>query len=185
MDDKGFLRQLEAVKKINAEIGRDFLKAGAEVDILANGSLDLSNEVLAQLDWVTASIHSGFSHDNTDRLIKACESPYVDCIGHPTGRLIGKREGYRLEIAKVVHAAARTGTAMEINAQPDRMDLNDELANLAMRSGVKLVISTDTHKVADCSLMELGVSIAKRAWCKRSDILNTHSWREIAHGAIS
>ncbi len=179
MDEKGFLEQIEAVRKVNAKLGNQFLKAGAEVDILPDGSLDLSDEVLEQLDWVTASIHSSFTRDNTDRLIKACENPYVQCIGHPTGRLIGKREPYLLEISKLIEAAKETGTTLEINAQPDRMDLNDELAALARQSSVKLVISTDSHKAVDFDFMRLGVFVAKRAWCTADDILNTRSWRDI------
>jgi len=155
------------------------LKAGAEVDILPDGSLDLSDEVLEQLDWVTASIHSGFKKDNTDRLIKACENPFVHCIGHPTGRLIGKREPYVFTLDEVLRAAKVSGTAMEINAQPDRLDLNDEMAFQAREAGVKLVISTDSHKPTDYYYMKLGVYVSRRAWCKREDILNTQTWTEL------
>ncbi|ELR71608.1 DNA polymerase X family [Fulvivirga imtechensis AK7] len=179
MEDKEFLEQIEAVKVINHKLGNDFLKAGAEVDILADGSLDLADEVLLQLDWVVASIHSGFSRNNTDRLVKACENPYVNCIGHPTGRLIGKREPYPVDIAALIKAAAATSTALEINGQPDRLDLNDELASEARKAGVNLVINTDSHKYNDCSFMSLGVDIARRAWCTADNILNTKPWYEI------
>jgi DNA polymerase (family 10) len=179
MDEKGFLKQLTAVKELNENLGMDFLKAGAEVDILPDGSLDLSDEVLEQLDWVTASIHSGFRKDNTDRIIKACEHPLVHCIGHPTGRLIGKREAYTFSFEEVIKAALHSGTALEINAQPDRMDLNDEMAFEAREQGVKLVISTDSHKPTDYYFMELGIYVARRAWCKPSDILNTCAWSDL------
>lgn len=179
MDEKAFMKQMRAIDKLNKERGANFLKAGAEVDILADGSLDLSDEILARLDWVTASIHSGFSHNNTARLLKACENPYVHCIGHPTGRIIGKRDPYPLDFTELIHAAAETGTALEINAQPDRMDLNDELAAEVRKSGVMLVISTDSHKYTDFYTMELGVDIARRAWCTPENILNTRSWREV------
>jgi DNA polymerase (family 10) len=179
MDERGFLKQIQVIKAINHKLDKDFLKTGAEVDILANGSLDLSDEVLAQLDWVTASIHSGFGRNNTDRLIKACKNPYVHCIGHPTGRLIGKREAYPVDINELVHAARKTGTALEINAQPDRMDLNDDLAMTARMKGVKLVISTDSHKPTDFHFMKLGVYVARRAWCTAEDILNTRSWKDV------
>jgi DNA polymerase (family 10) len=179
MDEKSFLKQLAAVKELNENLGLDFLKAGAEVDILPDGSLDLSDEVLEQLDWVTASIHSGFKKDNTNRIIQACNNPYVHCIGHPTGRLIGKREPYSFSLEDVLTAAKETGTALEINAQPDRMDLNDEMAFEARAQGVKLVISTDSHKPTDYYFMELGVYVARRAWCQPSDILNTLSWSEL------
>jgi len=184
MDEEGFLKQLDAIREVNDKLGIQFLKSGAEVDILPDGSLDLSNEVLEQLDWVTASIHSGFKKDNTERIIKACESSYVHCIGHPTGRLIGKREPYSFSFDDVLRAAKQTGTALEINAQPERMDLNDEMVHLAREVGVKLVISTDSHKPTDYYFMELGVFVARRAWCKPSDILNTLSWSEIEKFAL-
>ncbi len=179
MDEKKFLQQLQAIKEINRNLGRDYLKAGVEVDILADGSLDLSDELLSKLDWVTASIHSRISHDNTDRLIKACENPFVHCIGHPTGRIIGKREPYSLDIAQFVEAAAETGTAVEINSQPDRMDMNDEFAAEARKGGVMIAVSTDSHKYTDFYCMELGVDIARRAWCTAENILNTRSWKQI------
>jgi DNA polymerase (family 10) len=179
MDEKGFLKQLKAIKEINQKLGIDFLKSGAEVDVLSNGKLDLSDELLAQLDWVTASIHSGFTHDNTDRLIKACENPFVCCIGHPTGRLIGKREAYGVDFKHLLEAAHETNTALEINAQPDRMDLNDEMAAEAKKKKVKLVISTDSHRADNFYFMKLGVFVARRAWCTAGDILNTGSWKAI------
>lgn len=179
MDEKGFLKQMKAIQNVNEKLGKDFIKAGAEVDILPDGTLDLSDELLSQLDWVTASVHSGFTHDNTQRLIRACENPYVHCIGHPTGRLIGKREPYSINFSELFLVAKETGTALEINAQPDRMDLSDELAFEARRNNIKLVISTDSHKPTDFYFMKLGVFVARRAWCIPHDILNTKSWVEI------
>lgn len=181
MDEKGFLKQIRAIKELNERMHKDFLKAGAEVDILGDGSLDLSDELLAQLDWVTASVHSGFTRDNTDRLIKACENPYVHCIGHPTGRIIGKRDPYTLRVSDIVRAAAKTGTALEINAQPDRMDMNDNFASEVRKSGAKIVISTDSHKLTDFDFMRLGVDIARRAWCTKENILNTRTWKDVKH----
>ena len=179
LDEKGFLDQLKAIQQINQRLGVGFLKAGAEVDILPDGSLDLSDEVLAQLDWVTASIHSGFRRDNTQRLINACENPWVHCIGHPTGRLIGKREAYPVNMNRLAEAARETGTALEITAQPDRMDLNDTMASLAREAGAMLVISTDSHNPTDFSLMELGVTIARRAWCTAGHVLNSMAWKDV------
>jgi DNA polymerase (family X) len=179
MNENRFLEQMKIIRDINSQLGKEFVKSGAEVDILNDGSLDLSNDLLDQLDWVCASIHSGFNKDNTERLISACENPFVYCIGHPTGRLIGKREPYNADWAKVFNKAAETGTAMEINAQPDRMDLRDELAKMAVEAGVKLVISTDSHTNYDFSLMQLGIFIAKRAGCTIENILNAKSWEEI------
>jgi DNA polymerase (family 10) len=179
MTEKEFLQQGKEIKKINTRLGRNFVKCGAEVDILLDGSLDLDDALLAKLDWVCASIHSGFSRDNTDRLIAACENRYVNCIGHPTGRLIGKREAYRADWQKVFRAAAQTGTALEINAQPDRMDLNSTLARQAREAGVMLTISTDSHTKENFYYMDLGISIARRAWCTANDILNTRSWKDV------
>jgi DNA polymerase (family 10) len=179
MEANDFIKQIAAIQRINKNLGSEFLKSGAEVDILADGSLDLPNEVLVRFDWVTASIHSGFKKDNTERLIKACENPYVYCIGHPTGRLIGSREPYSIDFDKFLRMACKTNTALEINAQPNRLDLNDELIRKAREHHVKLVISTDSHTPNDFYFMKLGVFMARRAWCTIDDILNTKPWKEI------
>jgi DNA polymerase (family 10) len=179
LSEKEILDQLKVIREINARLGKDFVKAGTEVDILSDGTLDVSDEILSQLDWVTAAIHSGFKHDNTDRLIRACESPYVHCIGHPTGRLIGKRDPYPLDFPQLVKSAKETGTALEINAQPDRLDLKDEYISVARENHVKLVISTDSHRSNDFYFMRLGVYMARRAWCTAGDILNTRTWKKI------
>jgi DNA polymerase (family 10) len=179
MNEKKILNQIKEIDLINKKYGNYFLKSGLEVDILSDGKLDISDDVLCQLDWVTASIHSNFNRDNTDRIIAACENKYVCCVGHPTGRLIGIREPYKLDMTKIIDAAAKTFTALEINAQPNRMDLNDDLAWLARENKVKLVISTDSHSLNDFNYMKLGVFIARRAWCKADDVLNTKSWDEI------
>lgn len=179
LDERQILEQVEAVREVNHKLGCEFVKTGIEVDILPDGSLDIAGEVLAQLDWVTASIHSNFKKDNTDRIVRACENPYVACIGHPTGRLIGLREPYKVNMGKVIEAARHTHTALEINAQPERMDLNDEMARNAREQGVKLVISTDSHGLAQFSFMKLGIAIARRAWCTKKDILNTGSWTRV------
>lgn len=179
LDEDEFLQQIQVIRETNEKLGTNLLKCGAEVDILPNGTLDLSDEILAQLDWVTASVHAGVTRDNTDRLIKACENPNVHCISHPTGRLIGKRDPYPVDMSHLVEVARETGTALEINAQADRMDLNDEMAAMARAAGVKLVINTDSHRPSNFHFMTLGVAIARRAWCRPNDILNTRSWKEV------
>lgn len=179
MDDKRFLNQVKAIRQVNKKLGKDFIKAGAEVDIKADGTLDLENETLRELDWACASIHYGLVHDNTERIIAACKNPYVNCIGHPTGRLIGKREAYPVNWEKIFKVAKQTNTALEINCQPDRMDMNDELARQARAAGVKLVISTDSHQKNNFAFMQLGITIARRAGCTKDDILNTGSWKKI------
>jgi DNA polymerase (family 10) len=179
LDEKQILKQIELIKLVNEKLGEDFVKTGIEVDILDNGKIDISDEILAQLNWVTASIHKGFRNDNTNRIIKACENPYIFCIGHPTGRLIGERNPYKIDINQIVDVAKKTNTALEINAQPNRMDINDEFSKRAQESAVKLVISTDSHTLKDFEYMTIGVSIARRAWCTKEHILNTMKWSEI------
>jgi DNA polymerase (family 10) len=179
MDEKALLKQIKAIGLVNKKLGKDFIKTGVEVDIMNDGSLDLSDELLAQLDWVCASIHSSFKNDATDRLVAACHNPYVCCIGHPTGRLIGQRSEYPVDWKRVFKAAKETGTALEINAQPQRMDLNDDLARAAREACIILVITTDSHGYDNFGFMSQGVDIARRAWCTESDILNTKTWKEI------
>lgn len=173
------LEQRNTIDEVNKNLGADFLKAGAEVDILRDGSLDYDDEVLAQLDWVTASVHSLFKQDNTDRILKAIKNPFVCSISHPTGRLIGKRKEYPLDLKKVIQKAAETDTALEINVQPKRMDLDDYWARLAHEEGVMLVIGTDSHDLMSFKYMKMGVGIARRAWCETEHILNTRSWKEV------
>lgn len=174
-----FLKQFREIDRINKKLGKQFIKKGVEVDILADGSLDLTDDLLAQFDWVVASIHSGFSKDNTDRLVKACEHPSVHCIGHPSGRLIGKREAYPVDWKKLFQKAVSTGTAIEINAQPTRLDLRDDLVKTALENRVTLTISTDAHALDQLDWISLGIAVARRGWCTKKDILNTYSWEAI------
>lgn len=179
MDEKQFREQIKVISDVNRKLGTDFIKTGAEVDILQDGKLDLDDDLLEQLDWVCASIHYGMNHDNTDRIIAACQNPFVCCIGHPSGRIIGHREAYPVDWQKVFEVARKTGTALEINCQKDRLDLNDTLAKMAKEAGVPLVISTDTHLKEQFAFMQLGVGVARRAGCSKKDILNTRGWKEL------
>lgn len=171
--------QFEAIDKANKAIGRSLIKKGVEVDILADGSLDLDDKLLEKMEWITASIHSRFNQDNTDRILKACENPFVNAIGHPMGRLIGKRKEYSIDLDKIIEKSKKTGTALEINAQPERMDLNSDAIRVVRESGVILVIGTDSHDLASFQYMDLGSSLARRGWCTADNILNTRSWKEI------
>ena len=179
LDEQKLLEEIKEIELINKMIGLDFVKKGIEVDILLDGTLDLSDEALSQLDWVVASVHTHFSRDNTDRIVKAMENPYVTVIGHPTGRIIGSREGYPVDMEQVIKVAKETGTALEINSQPRRMDLNDIWIRRCVEEGVPLVISTDSHNLGNFEYMEIGVSLARRGWATKKDILNTRSWKEI------
>lgn len=172
-------RQTAEINRVNALMGFDYIKKGVETDILENGEPELANDILQQFDWVVASIHTDFARDNTDRLIRACENPFVHCIGHPSGRLIGIRAPYPADWNAVFEAAARTGTAMEINSRPNRLDLNDELVRKAVAKGVKLVIDSDARTLSHFDFVKLGVSMARRGACGKRDILNTGSWEEI------
>ncbi len=178
LTEEDVLKQIEEIDKVNRLIGYPLLKKGIEVDIMLDGSLDLPDEILEKLDWVVASIHTHFNRDNTDRIIKAMENPYVNVIGHPTGRIFGTRESYQLsdEIFKV---AKETGTALEINSQPLRMDLPDVMVKKAVENGVKLVISSDSHSLSNFHYIKLGVYTARRGWAKKEDIINTLSWKEV------
>jgi len=174
-----FYDQFTEIDKLNAKLGIHLVRKGVEVDILPDGSLDLPDALLEQFDWVVASVHSNFNRDNTERLLKACEHPCVCCIGHPSGRLIGKREPYPVALDRLIEKAAHTGTALEINAQPDRLDLRDYLVQEATHKGVKIAIGTDSHALNQFDLMSIGVSVARRGWCTSDNVLNTLPWKEI------
>jgi DNA polymerase (family 10) len=147
-----------------------------EVDILESGKLDLPEDVLAEADYVVASLHYGFRQSEaqiTRRLVGAAEHPYVDAIGHPTGRLLGKREPYALDFDALARAAADAGCLLEVNGHPERMDLPDTLAAAAVRQGVPLVLSTDSHHPGNLAYMRYAVDIARRAGLRARDIANT------------
>ncbi len=175
---KRLARQIKEIRKLNEKIKGINIMAGTEVDILADGSLDFNNKLLAELDFVLASIHSGLASPRqkvTTRTLKAMDNPYVNCIAHPTGRLIGQREAMDLDIAAVIEHAAQTHTALEVNANPMRLDLRDTHSKMAIEAGVKLVIGTDAHSTGQLGLMGFGVATAGRGWVTKADVLNTFS----------
>ena len=175
---KQLARQIKEIRKINEKVKGITILAGSEVDILANGSLDFEDKLLAELDFVIASVHSGLVGPRqkvTMRTLKAMDNPYVNCIGHPTGRLIGQREAMDLDIAAVINHAAQTHTALEVNANPWRLDLKDIHCRMAIEAGVKLAIGTDAHSAHGLGLMSYGVATAGRGWATKSDVLNTLS----------
>jgi DNA polymerase (family X) len=152
------------------------LLRGIEVDILEDGELDLPQDVLAELDWVVASVHSKLDQEPaamTERLLRAIRNPMVDVIGHPTGRLIGRRNPSNFDLDAVLRAASQEGCALEVNSQVDRLDLRDEFCREAKRAGLKLVISTDAHRHAGFSLLVNGVNQARQGWIEANDVLNT------------
>lgn len=176
LDEHRALEHARAVRALNERLDGITVLAGIECDIRPDGTMDLSNDCLAQLDIVIGSVHSGFNQDAaqmTDRLLKAIACPWVDVIGHPTGRLILKREPYRYDIEQIFAAAAAAGVAFEINSQVDRLDLDDTHARLARERGVKLIIDSDAHSPAGLGVLRWGAAVARRAWLAPEDVLNT------------
>jgi DNA polymerase (family X) len=175
-------RQIELVREANTRVEGIELLAGSEVNILPDGSLDYEDELLAELDWVIASVHTSFGigeQTMTQRIIRAMEHPLVDAIGHPTGRLIERRAPYAVDLGAVFEAAARTGTMLEINANPDRRDLSDVHARAAARAGVRIVIDSDAHRTGTLQNMRWGVATARRAWLGSEEVANTRPWKEL------
>ena len=152
---------------------------GIEVNIRADGSLDVADDVLRELDWVIASLHTSFERSPTERILGAMDNSHVDCIGHLTGRRLLKRDGAAVDVERVVERAVETGTALEINSQSDRLDMRDTHARLAGEAGVRIPVTTDAHSVGALDYAELGVAQARRAWLTKEQVLNTRSWRDI------
>jgi DNA polymerase (family 10) len=152
---------------------------GIEVNIRIDGSLSLPDEVLAQRDWVMASLHAAFDRNPTERILTAMENPHVDCIGHLTARKINIRPAANIDFERVVAKALETGTFFEINAQPNRLDLRDSQARLAGEAGVKIAVNTDAHQLSALQHMEMGVAQARRAWLTKDQVLNTRMWPQI------
>jgi DNA polymerase (family 10) len=156
---------------------------GIEANIRADGSIDVADEDLAGLDWVVASLHTSFDRSPTERLLAAIEHPHIDCIGHLTGRRLSRAQradGAPVDVERVVAAAAQTGTALEINSQPDRLDLRDVHARLAGEAGVLVPVTTDAHSTGALAYAELGIAQARRAWLTKKQVLNTRTWAQIA-----
>ncbi len=182
LDEKKLLKENEAIKKINEKFKQKGLKFrvlhGCESNIMTDGSIDIKDEVLEKLDYVIAGIHSAHKMEKsqmTERLIKAMRNPNVDIISHPTGRLVGSRDEIQLDLDKIFQVAKETGTILEINSSPYRLDLKDVYIRRAKNMGIKMIIDTDAHQKEQMRLMEYGVSMAKRGWAEKEDIINTQS----------
>ncbi len=176
-------RQIERVHEADAAIEGIRILAGTEVNVLPDGTLDYEDDLLAQLDWVIASVHTSFrmsAQEMTDRMVAAIEHPLTDAIGHPTGRKIEMRPPYALDVDRVIEAAARTGTMLEINSAPDRRDLNEIHARAAAQAGVRILIDSDAHSVRNLDLLRYGIATARRAWLTPEQVANTRSWAEFA-----
>jgi len=182
LDEKRIDEQRKEIDKANKKLDGISILQGVEVNITADGSLDMGDKVLKQLDVVVAAIHSGFKNPKektTQRMIRAMENEHIDIIAHPTGRLLTKREPYEIDIDAVFSAAKRTGTVMEINSYPERIDLRDVHVKAAVKAGVKLAISTDAHNADQLHFINLGIGTARRGWAKKDDIINTRSLKKM------
>ena len=178
LDAKKLEAQIEAIRAYNQKRPACILLAGTECDILKGGKLDFADSVLAELDYVIASIHAGFSSDekdNTDRLIRAMENPRVTCLGHPTGRLLLEREPYPVNLPKVLEVAAKTGTWIELNCNPWRLDLDWRWWHCARDLGVLCCINPDAHKTEHLRFLDIGVTVARKGWLRAQDVVNTRT----------
>jgi DNA polymerase (family 10) len=175
--------RIDEVRALNERLDGFELLIGTETNILPDGSLDYPDELLARLDWVIASVHTSFGmgeREMTDRMVAAIEHPLVDCIGHPTGRKIETRPAYALDVERVIEAAARTGTMIEINSAPDRRDLDEVHARAAAQAGVRILVNSDAHSARNLELLRYGIATARRAWLTREQVANTRPWPEFA-----
>ena len=178
LDEQRILLQIEEIKKLNKKIKGIRILTGSEVNILPDGSLDIANEVLQKLDVVGVSVHSHFhmsKNEMTERIVRAINNPHVDILFHPTGRLIQKRDAYDVDMERIIKEAKSTGTILEINAQPTRMDLKDEYIRMAVDGGVKLCINSDAHHKNHFQNLIYGIAQARRGWARRTDVINTYS----------
>ena len=182
LDEDRLRKQMKEIDGINEGLDGFTILKGTECDILSDGRMDLPDSLLGDLDFVVGSVHSAFRQDidtMTDRILKAIHNEHVDCIGHPTGRLIQKRRAYEVNLERVFEAAAEQGVMMEINAYPERLDLDDVNCRAAMEQGITVVIGTDSHAPSQMEFMPLGVSVARRGWLESENVANTYSLEEL------
>ncbi len=176
MNDKRLKEQMNQIDKINSEIDEITLLKGAEVNINSQGELDISRDILEELDMVIASVHYDLRQEPEKmyvRIRNAMENEYVNILGHPTGRKLKERAAYKLDIGKLFEEAAQTGTVLEVNSQPKRLDLKDIHVKMALQNGCKLAVNSDSHNSQDLDYMGLGVATVRRGWARKEDIINT------------
>jgi DNA polymerase (family 10) len=182
LDAERLRQQILEIKKLNQKISGIHIFSGVEVDIRADGSLDMPDELLQELDIVTAAVHSGMNQSQeqmTRRIIRAIENPNIDVLAHPTCRLLPDREPVAVDMEAIFRAAARSNTMLEINGMPSRLDLKDTHTYRARELGVKLVINTDAHSTEHLEFMRFGIGVARRGWCEAKDIMNTRPLSEV------
>jgi DNA polymerase (family 10) len=175
LDERKLERRNKEIDKLNSKLKGFRILKGAETNILNDGTIDIKDEALAKLDYVIAGVHSSFKMEKermTERIIRAMKNPNVDIIAHPTGRLLLQRDEYQIDFDRILKMAKETGTILEINASPFRLDLNDQNIRRAKEAGVKMVINTDSHQKNQLRFMEFGISQARRGWAEKEDIVN-------------
>ena len=175
--------RIDEIAALNERLDGFTVLAGTEVNILPDGTLDYADELLQRLDWVIGSIHTSFGMDEaamTERMITAINHPWLDAIGHPTGRKIEARPPYAIDMARVIEAAAANGTMIEINSAPDRRDMNEVYARAAAAAGVMVLIDSDAHGAETLANLKYGVATARRAWLSADQMANTRPWQEFA-----
>jgi DNA polymerase (family 10) len=171
-------QQLEEIEQVRVRFPKLRILAGVEANIRSNGEVDVSEEELARLDWVVASVHNAPENRPTERVLEAMDNPYVDCIGHLTGRRIGKRGPRDVDVERVIAKAVEVGCFLEVNGQPDRLDLRDVHARAAKEAGLKLVVNSDSHQIKAQDYVELGIGQARRGWLTKDDVVNTRTWKQ-------
>jgi DNA polymerase (family 10) len=182
LDRRRVLQQVRAIDRLNARLHGVVVLKSAEVDILDDGSLDLPDDVLRELDFAVCAIHYGLNRSRekqTERILRAMDNPHFSILAHPTGRLINAREPYDIDLERVLDAARERGRILELNAHPDRLDLDDRACRMAKDAGVRIAISTDAHRAADLDLMRFGVGQARRGWLEPEDVVNTRPLAEL------
>ncbi len=182
LDERRLNEQIDDIEKVAGRFGKLRVLKSCEVDILSNGTLDIGNDTLKRLDFVYGAVHYNFSlsrEAQTERIIRAMDNPFFSILAHPTGRIINRRAPYEVDMERVLRAAAERRCTVEINAHPDRLDLNDVHCRMAKDLGVKIAISTDAHSAEGLDMMRFGVDQARRGWLEAKDVLNTRPWPEL------
>jgi DNA polymerase (family 10) len=182
LDEKRLAGEIGKIERLNAEIDDFKILKSIEVDILKDGSLDLPDDILKKLDLTIGAVHSGFDlprDKQTERILRAMDNGHFNILAHPTGRLINEREPYAVDMERLMKGAKERGCCMELNAHPDRLDLNDIFCKMAKDMGIKIAISTDAHTTDGLDDMRIGIGQARRGWLEAKDVLNTRSWKEL------
>lgn len=182
LDEKALLAQIKLIDKLNSKLKDIVILKSIEVDILENGSLDLSNDILKELDFTVCAIHSKFNlsqKKQTERIMRAMDNPYFNILAHPTGRLINKREPYEVDMEKVMSSAKEKNCILELNAQPERLDLNEDYCKFAKELNLKIAISTDAHSQSQMDYMQYGIYQARRGWLEANDVINTYGIKQL------